>query len=121
MSVPFVSFMIPDACSGRKLLLFSHVPSFLRIWLLCAAISLSGFAKDIRLRNELIHTPEKAAGVMRAQGIEAVVDGLYIVQFERPINDEQRARLAGLNVELVQAIPENAFVARLNGARLGTV
>src|SRR5204863_3060564 len=69
--------------------------------------------------NELIQTPEKPA--FRIQAVENPVDGLYLVQFEGPVTDDQRAQLTALNVEFVQPIPEDAFVMRLVGVRLATI
>src|SRR4051812_28808674 len=113
MSSVVRSALVSNACLEGGSLLCWRVPWFLRLWLVLAC-SLSVFAKDIRLRNELIHTPSKPAAAMRAQTVEAPVNGLFLIQFERPITDEQRVQLGPLNVELLNSIPEDAFVARFS-------
>lgn len=87
-------------------------------------ISFSGFAREIRLRNEVIQTsevPQSKSGVAMAPLAAAPVDGLFLLQFTKPINDSQRAQLAYLKVELLQSIPEDAFVARLRGVDLAAL
>ncbi len=109
------------ACLKPEALVISHVSWSLRFFVFALACVLDASAKDIRLRKELIQTPEKPAANSRAQTAEAPADGLYILQFQGPITDAQRAQLAPLHVELVQSIPEDAFVARLNGTGLGAL
>jgi hypothetical protein len=92
---------------------------FVRIAFIICVLPLAGFAKDIRLRNELIHTPDKSDKTQAAAGAqtaEAAADGLFLIQFTKPINDAQREQLRAANVELLQSVPEDAFVARFNHA-----
>ena len=44
-----------------------------------------------------------------------------MVQFENPIVDAQREALLRMNVELVQSVPKDAFVARLRGTDLNNL
>jgi hypothetical protein len=98
-----------------------------RIALVAAIIALpSGIlAKDIRLRNELIHTPDKsktnAAAASQIQTTEAPASGLFLVQFNDAISDAQREELGRHHVELLQSVPEDAFIARLHGTSVGTL
>jgi hypothetical protein len=120
MSAVFRRALISNACLEGSSLLWCSVPKSVCLFLILATM-FNVFAKDIRLRNELIKTPDKPAAAMRAQGVENPVDGLYLIQFEGPITDEQRAQLGPLKVELLNSIPEDAFVAKFNGAKVGTV
>ncbi len=79
-----------------------------------------GDTKVIRLRNETITTPAPTSGV-RLQGIAAPVSGLYLVQFTNRFDAAWRAVLRAARVELIRYVPDDAFVARLDGARLGEV
>jgi hypothetical protein len=97
-----------------------------RIAVLAALLPLAAFAKEIRLRNELIHTPDKPAKAQSAatsapQTAEAPAKGLFLVQFENTITDAQRSELRALNVDLLQSVPEDAYVARLNGTPVGAL
>ncbi|MCX8155213.1 MAG: S8 family serine peptidase [Verrucomicrobiae bacterium] len=76
-------------------------------------------SREIRLRNERITPPPKAAsgGLMAAMP----VNGLYLVQFTGPLQPEWRAELAALGVELLWHVPEDAFVARLVNVSLPTL
>ena len=73
----------------------------------------------IRLRNGSIETPEpdRSRAAARAAAGETTVDGLFLVQFEGRPDPAGREALAPLGVELLHFIPENAFIARLSGAR----
>ncbi|MEI8290241.1 MAG: S8 family serine peptidase [Verrucomicrobiota bacterium] len=75
-----------------------------------------GTAKNIRLRNESIETesgPNRAAmaGQLRAK---SAATGLFLVQFKDPLDQGQRAELSKAGVELLQYVPEDAFIAKLN-------
>lgn len=94
-----------------------------RIWLLAAFVlatagSVFGGEKFIRLRNELIGTPEPAAKALAVVVNQPVVSGLYIVQFNDRFKPEWRAQLAGMGVDLLWYVPDDAFVARLQDCRL---
>lgn len=110
------------ACSEKRALLSCSVFLAARIAFITAFLPLALFGKDIRLRNELIHTPEKGKEkAAAAQTAEAPARGLFLVQFTNPLNDAQRLELRQANVELLQSVPEDAFIARLKGASVGKV
>jgi hypothetical protein len=78
--------------------------------------------RQLRLRNGIITTPEPAPASQRAlarQAAELPVSGLYLVQFEYAPTPADRAMVTQLGAELLHFIPDNAFVARLTGVRLG--
>src|SRR6476646_10624092 len=86
------------ACSVSRALLSCRVFHAIRSALLIAILPLAVFGKDIRLRNELIHTPDKApkasaGAAAQPQVAEAPADGLFLIQFTNPINDAQRDEL----------------------------
>ena len=84
--------------------------------------SASAQNKTIRLRNETIVTPPKAARVeSAARGIAAPTNGLFLVQFEGPVSPAERADLRARGVDLVKYVPDDAFVARFRGASLDDV
>src|SRR4051812_11742654 len=122
--MPVAAFRINSgACSVSGALLSWRVFLAIRTALILFVLPLAVFGKDIRLRNELIHTPNKsakaqAAGAARPPVAEAPADGLFLIQFENPINDAQRDDLRKANVELLQAVPDDAFVARFRNASI---
>lgn len=80
-------------------------------------LTLSTEAKTIRLRNEVIATdvPTRLA-LAPADG-----SSLNLVQFDTPPDAEQRERLRAAGVELLQYVPEDAYIARLTGSAPSTV
>src|SRR5687767_6574782 len=101
-------------CLAEGALLPWRVFRFLRIALAIAVVPLAALGKDIRLRNELIRTPEKKqAAAAPSASDERPSAGLFLIQFDEPITDAQREELLRLNVELLQPVPEDAFVARV--------
>lgn len=78
--------------------------------------------KSIRLRNETIVTPARsAAQPLQAQSVGPAVNGLYLVQFEEGFRAEWTAALTNERVQLVRAIPEDAFVVKITQGRLSQV
>ncbi len=77
--------------------------------------------KVIRLRNGAITNQAPAAQPRLQATIPTPVSGLYLVQFTGPVRPEWRSELAGLGVELVRYVPEDAFIARLSNTPLGLV
>jgi len=80
-------------------------------------------SKPIRLRNETIDTASGTnravmAGQMRAR---AAVSGLYLLQFNGPLEPDQRVELNSLGVTLIRYVPEDAFIARLENVAPATI
>jgi hypothetical protein len=101
-------------CSSRKCcillaagLVLSHFPA-------------AGQTKQIRLRKgSIITTPASKAAVvaqLQAQGLSAQTpaSGLFLVQFENPLQPTERAELRALGVTLLKFVPDDAFVARFD-------
>ncbi|HEY5912061.1 MAG TPA: S8 family serine peptidase [Verrucomicrobiae bacterium] len=86
-------------------------------------VSLSAFeaqAKLIRLRNEFIQTsPGNSVAAAKSAASSAAVSGLYLVQFHGTLSQQSRAQLAALGVDLLQSVPEDAFVARFRNVPMG--
>ena len=75
----------------------------------------------IHLRNEPIATPDKTpalAGPAKPTANEAPHSGLFILQFDGPVQPAWRTELEQRGVTLVRYVPENAFIARASGVRL---
>ncbi len=91
--------------------------------LLVAVLSVSAQTKHIRLRNETIRTdpPGAAAREKSAARAEAARSGLWLIQFEEPVRAEWREELRRQGVELLQYVPDDAFVARAVGMTPGEV
>lgn len=80
-------------------------------------------AKNIRLRNEFIETDSGTnravmAGQMRAN---TVASGLYLVQFNGPLEPARRAELRKAGVDLLQYVPDDTFIAKLNNVSPASV
>ena len=73
-------------------------------------------AKNIRLRNEIIETNSgtNRAVMAAAMHAQAAVSGLYLVQFNGPLEKVRRAELRKAGVELLQYVPDDAFIAKFN-------
>ena len=82
-----------------------------------------GQAKSIRLRNELIETDSgtNRAVMAAAKRANAVVSGLFLVQFTGPLEPARRAELRQAGVELIQYVPDDAFIARFNNVSAASV
>lgn len=71
--------------------------------------------KLIRLRTGFITTPPKsavAAGVS-SKAISAGPGGLFLIQFDGPLQPSFRDELTALGVRLMQYVPDDAFIVRL--------
>jgi hypothetical protein len=80
-------------------------------------------AKSIRLRNETIETDSGTnravmAGQRRAR---VAASGLFLLQFNGPLEPAQRAELKQAGVELIQYVPDDAFIAKLNNVSPASV
>ncbi|MBL9173819.1 MAG: S8 family serine peptidase [Verrucomicrobiales bacterium] len=91
------------------------------LWFLTAAAAQD--TRFIRLRNETIATPAKPApvGTAQSRAAEAAVSGLYLVQFQTVPDLTAREALRTRGVELVQYVPDNAFVTRVTGVTLSSI
>ncbi|HRT58471.1 MAG TPA: S8 family serine peptidase [Candidatus Paceibacterota bacterium] len=89
--------------------------------LLAAAAASSPHTRFIQLRNDVIPTkPLRAAErAPAAPASQAPVTGLFLVQFEGPVQPEWREQLAAMGVALLEPVPTDAFVARCDQARPG--
>ncbi len=82
-----------------------------------------GEAKSIRLRNEIIETDSGTNRAVMAAQMHAKVaaSGLFLVQFNGPLEPARRAELRKAGVELLQYVPEDAFIAKLNNVSPASV
>lgn len=89
--------------------------------ILACALNLAAAAADkpIRLRNPLsTNTP----AALPAQNFAApATAGLFVIQFNEPLQPAERAQLAQRGVTLLRYVPDDAFVARLKGASLAEI
>ncbi len=76
----------------------------------------AGPTKEIRLRNGFITTSPavKTAAQARTPAIQTPVSGLYLIQFEDHLKRAEREQLRKLGVKLIQYVPDDAFIARLD-------
>ncbi|HYE33393.1 MAG TPA: S8 family serine peptidase [Methylomirabilota bacterium] len=94
---------------------------FLHLWCV-AALTFAAAAQDksIRLRNQTIQTPRKAQ-IQAATADQEQQKGLWLIQFEGAFIPAWGEQLKGLGVELVTAVPDDAYIADLKGAKLGAI
>jgi len=97
--------------------------------LIAGFIILSGLAataggtKEIRLRNGFITTSLSAKTAAQAQALppQTPASGLYLVQFENHLKPAERGQLRALGVRLIQYVPDDAFIARLDSVSPDTI
>ncbi len=90
----------------------------------CVLVSLSvsfGQEKQIRLRNEIIHTSPSHTGTLHAESSDSPTNGLFLVQFEGVLQPAWREVLASNGVTLLRSVPDDAAIVRLKGTRLQSV
>ena len=75
---------------------------------------LAADAKPIRLRNETLSPPAKSAIAQSA--VATPLEGLHLVQLVGPVEAAWRETLRTNGVELLRAVPTDAFVVRANRA-----
>ena len=93
----------------------------LGVWmaLACACAGALADTKFIRLRNQTIATTlPNGAGAVQPQAVAPPVSGLFLVQFNDRFEPAWREPLRRAGGELLRYVPEDAFVVRLNQARL---
>lgn len=79
-------------------------------------------AKPIRLRTETLNPPGRTVANLATQAGEQISpDGLALIQFTAAPKSEWRAQLEALGVTLLSYVPDDAFVADLNGTPPGKV
>jgi len=85
-----------------------------------AACAAQAEPRFIRLRHGVIDTSQPERPVLAGRPTEdvRVVSGLYLIQFRDHVQPAWRATLAAGKVELLQFVPDEAFVARLDGVSL---
>ncbi len=109
---------------NRRACHWAFFPLGLVLWIFLAEgiLASAPSEKFIRLRNELIATkpPDRGArAALQGQSTEPPVSGLYLIQFEDRFQAPWREQLSKQGAELVRFVPDDAFVARLDQARLG--
>ena len=80
-------------------------------------------AKSIRLRNDLIQTdsPGNRAAMAGLMHSKQAASGLYLIQFNGPLEPARRAELRKAGVELIKYVPEDSFIAKLNNVSPASV
>lgn len=77
-------------------------------------------AKPIRLQNEILQPAAANHSAALLPTAETVApDGLALIQFTEPLRPEWQAQLEALGVELLHYVPDDTFVADLNGTPPG--
>jgi len=85
-----------------------------------------GEARSIRLRNAIIETdsvtnPVPVALAAIPSQTQAAVSGLYLVQFNGALEPARRAEMQRAGIELLQYVPDDAFIAKFNNVSLTSV
>ncbi len=90
---------------------------FLGCWMAAAQ------TKFIRLRNEVIATTpaSKTLGSLQRQAVEARTSGLFLIQFEDRLQSVWQEQLRHAGVALLRSVPDDAFVAQLDQAKLSGI
>src|SRR6266568_8941225 len=101
---------------GRSRLVFGAV-----FCLLMGASGAFGQDKVLRLRNQTITTPPKAAATPQTLVVEPPASGLFLVQFNDRLQPAWREQLRQMRVELLRYVPDDAFVARFDAVSPGQV
>src|SRR5436190_18282940 len=68
--------------------------------------------KRILLRNEVIVTGGPERQSIRAQADQKPASGLFLIQFEDELPADWKEQLSRLNVKLLRAVPQDAYVGR---------
>src|SRR6266516_4665484 len=98
--------------SGRSQLFFKAGICLL----MGGAVSVFAQDKVIRLRNQAISAPTKAALALQSQAVEPPASGLFLVQFIDRLQPTWREQLLQMRVELVRYVPDDTFIARFDSA-----
>lgn len=105
--------MIPGQLGSARRLIF--VAAFL-----LATAAAFAESRVVRLRNERIETPDKVSQLAQplAQNPEPAHTGLFVLQFDGPVQAAWSAQLKKHRVTLVRYVPDHAFIARADGVKL---
>ncbi len=87
---------------------------FFAAW--CFSVATAGAAdKPVKLRSGSIHTPDRSRlSPTRVSGRQPT-NGLFLIQLESALEPGWRQQLQALGLRLLQYVPDDAFVARLQG------
>src|SRR5688572_15777655 len=89
---------------------------------LVTALSASAQAKSMNLRHDTIATsPRGLRAAGKGPAPARIGTGLHLIQVEGRLQPEQRRQLREMGVELLRYVPDDAFVARFNGAAVDAV
>jgi hypothetical protein len=84
--------------------------------LLLQPIVIQAQTKTIRLRTgPLLTEPQDQSPALRPAAVETPLRGLHLIQFTAPPVEAWRETLRDMGVELVRYVPDDAFVARIEG------
>jgi len=99
----------------RKLLLFTSLG--------LATLAARAETKQIHLRNETIITPPVThrPGMPKALPAQTPANGLFLIQFEGPIEPPWRTELRSAGVDLLKYVPDDAFIARFENASVAKI
>src|SRR5881397_1179068 len=84
---------------------------------LCLA-TFCAFGKPIKLRNQTIDPTKQAAA---SEVNTDTQHGLFLIQFSGPTQPEWRDELIKLRVDVLQYVPEDAFIVRLKNVPHGQI
>ncbi|HAV64130.1 MAG TPA: hypothetical protein DCY13_17405 [Verrucomicrobiales bacterium] len=82
--------------------------------------SISAQPKIVRLRNGAI-TNEPSPAQPRTQALLPPASGLFLVQFTGPVQGAWRQQLADMGVRLLRYVPDDTFIARVEGVPLSAI
>jgi hypothetical protein len=106
--------------NGLMRSLYRFIAGYILLGLWLGPVLGKDLSKSIRLRNGTIETPLKGMrAAAPAVADEVAASGLYLVQFEGKPQPAWKAELSAKGVELLHFVPEDTFVARLEGVKLG--
>jgi subtilisin family serine protease len=81
--------------------------------------------KSIRLRQATIETPsieqKKKSSALTPTSLVSETSGVFLIQFTQSPKPEWREQLTRMNVDLLNYVPDDAFVAKLDKARLDQI
>src|SRR5437879_2791786 len=97
------------------------VATLLCVLVLGLGVSHAAQEKPIRLRNELIHPANGNSLQGRPAGAPKADSGLHLIQFTSHFQPAWAAELRAHGVQLLQYVPEDAFIARFDNVDAAAV